>query len=167
MNIFSKKWAYRHLELAKLVSTWSKDTSTKVGCVIVNKRGLPLSWGYNGNPMGVKDTDERFMRPLKYHYVAHAEKNALNLCRSSVDDCIMFVTHAPCSICAGSIIQCGISDVIVDAKNGFTDDESYLHKNDKWKESATHSLIMFNETKTNYFEFDDRGLRKYNIDIGE
>ena len=30
-----QKWDLRFIELAKLVSTWSKDPSTKVGSVIV------------------------------------------------------------------------------------------------------------------------------------
>lgn len=154
MNIFQPKWVSRHLELAKLVSTWSKDISTKVGCVIVDPKGSPVSWGYNGNPMGVKDTEERMQRPIKYHYVAHAEKNALDLCRRSVENCIMFVTHAPCSTCALSIIQCGISNIIVDAANGLSDKDSYLHKNEKWKEAFRHSRQMFKEARVRYIEYD-------------
>ena len=33
--MFSDKWHYRFMEVAKLVSTWSKDTSTKTGAVVV------------------------------------------------------------------------------------------------------------------------------------
>lgn len=154
MNILSDKWIRRHLEIAHQVSSWSKDTSTKVGCVIVSEKGLPVSWGFNGNPMGVKDTPERMERPVKYHYAAHAERNAMDVCRRSVENCIMFVTHIPCSSCAIGIIQNGIKHVIVDSQNGFNDEESYLHKNEKWKEAATHSLQMFKEAGVAYTEFD-------------
>ena len=155
MNINDPKWVKRHIELARLVSTWSKDQSTKVGCVIVNERGLPLSWGFNGNPMGVEDTLERFERPLKYHYVAHAERNAIDLCRSSVEEGYMFVTHAPCSSCAIGIIQHGIRTVTVDSSNGLSNDKSYLYDNEKWKESVLHSLTMFTESGVIYQEYDE------------
>jgi len=155
MNINDPKWIKRHLQLAKLVSTWSKDKSTKVGCVIVNERGLPLSWSYNGNPMGVLDTPERLERPLKYHYVAHAERNAIDLCRSSVENGYMFITHAPCSSCAIGIIQSGIKTVTVDSINGTSNGASYVHVNDKWKESVRHSQDMFREAEIIYQEYDE------------
>lgn len=34
--MFNEKWNRRFVELAKNVSTWSKDPSTKVGAVIVD-----------------------------------------------------------------------------------------------------------------------------------
>ena len=33
--MFSEKWNYRFLELAELVSSWSKDPSTQTGAVVV------------------------------------------------------------------------------------------------------------------------------------
>lgn len=153
MNVRSDKWIHRYIEMAKMISSWSKDTSTKVGCVIVDPKGSPVSWGYNGNAMGVEDTFERLERPVKYHYVAHAEKNAMDLCRSSLENCIMYITHAPCSSCAISIIQSGIKHVIIDGNNGFTGPNSYLHTNDKWKEAVSHSLIMFHEAGVSYTEY--------------
>lgn len=153
MDILSDKWIQRHLEIAHSVSAWSKDTSTKVGCVIVSSNGLPISWGFNGNPMGVNDTPERMQRPLKYHYAAHAERNAIDVCRRSVEDCIMFVTHIPCASCAIGIIQNGINHVVVDSLNGFDNPNSYTNKNDKWKEAATHTLTMFEEAGIVYTEY--------------
>ena len=50
-----KKWDKRFLELAKLVGSWSKDPSTKVGAVIVDCNNRIISVGYNGFPKGVKD----------------------------------------------------------------------------------------------------------------
>lgn len=154
MNILDKKWMRRHLEMARMVSTWSKDESTKVGCVIVTPNGLPVSWGYNGNPMGVKDTPERQQRPLKYHYVAHAERNAMDVCRRSVENCVMFITHAPCSSCAIGIAQTGIKTVVVDHANGILGNKhSYIHENEKWNESTKHSMKIFKETGIRYLEY--------------
>ena len=58
-KIFSKmkksnKWETRFLEMARLVSGWSKDPSTKVGAVIVRPDKTIASVGYNGIAIGVK-----------------------------------------------------------------------------------------------------------------
>src|SRR5438552_2049603 len=45
-------WDYRFLMLAKHISLWSKDNSTKVGCVIADRKRRIISVGYNGLPMG-------------------------------------------------------------------------------------------------------------------
>ena len=61
------KWDDRFLKLAELVSTWSKDPSSKVGAVIVDDKNRVISLGFNGLPRGVEDTKERLnTRELKY-----------------------------------------------------------------------------------------------------
>jgi dCMP deaminase len=49
------KWDKNFLQLAKTVSTFSKDPSTKVGAVIVDDDNRVISIGYNGFPKGIKD----------------------------------------------------------------------------------------------------------------
>ena len=49
------KWHYRFMERAKLVATWSKDTSTKTGAVIVGPDKEIRATGYNGFVRGVDD----------------------------------------------------------------------------------------------------------------
>jgi len=109
------KWDLRFLELAALVSTWSKDT-TKVGCVIVGPDREVRGVGYNGFPRGVDDdVPERKQRPAKYLWTAHAERNALdNALRAgiSVRGCTLYLTWMPCMDCARGIIQTGIAKVI-------------------------------------------------------
>ena len=51
----STNWDNRFLDMAKLVSTWSKDPSTRVGAVIVDPSNRLVSVGYNGFPKGVTD----------------------------------------------------------------------------------------------------------------
>lgn len=115
MDITSKKWAERMLSFAQKVAEWSKDPSTKVGAVITTDIGRPVSWGFNGMPMGIDDSvEERYQRPLKYQWFCHAERNAMDLVPQSLDGCVMFVTLAPCSSCCQSIIQRGIKTVVVD-----------------------------------------------------
>lgn len=116
MDITNRFWAGRLLKMAKDVASWSKDNSTKVGAVITTKDGSPISWGFNGLPMGVDDTViQRHMRPLKYKWYCHAERNAMDLAsKADLTDCVMFVTFAPCSNCAQSIIQRKLSTVVID-----------------------------------------------------
>ena len=142
MDVTNKKWAARMLTLAKEVASWSKDESTKVGAVITTKDGAPVSWGFNGMPMGVDDTvPERHERPLKYKWFCHAERNALDLAPRDVNDCVMFVTFSPCSGCAQSIIQRGIKTVVIDAN--FTADKSP----ERWQEDMFVALEMMKEAQ--------------------
>lgn len=108
----NEKWDLRFLEMASLVSTWSKDNSTKVGCVLVRTDKSIVSVGYNGFPRGIDDTiPERSQRPDKYLYTEHAERNALYnslLNGSSVIGCTAYSTHLTCSDCARGLIQSGI-----------------------------------------------------------
>ena len=57
-------WEQKFFDLADHISTWSKDRSTKVGCVIVGKNNEIVSAGYNGFPRGIDDNVEaRHERP--------------------------------------------------------------------------------------------------------
>ena len=53
--MFTEKWHYRFMDIAKLISTWSKDTSTKTGAVIVGPDKEIRATGYNGFVRGVED----------------------------------------------------------------------------------------------------------------
>jgi dCMP deaminase len=145
MNITDKKWSVRLLKMAKDIASWSKDTSTKVGAVITTADGKPISWGFNGMPMGINDdVPERHMRPEKYKWMCHAERNAMDLAsRSDLSDCVMFVTFAPCANCAQSIIQRGIRTVVIDAN--YTVGKVPAH----WTEEMTTANQMMLEAGVN------------------
>ena len=51
----SDKWDVRFVELAMHIANWSKDPSTKVGCVVVGEDREIRSTGFNGFPRGIKD----------------------------------------------------------------------------------------------------------------
>ena len=70
------KWDIRFMELAKHISSWSKDPSTKTGAVITDTRNRIVSMGFNGYPQNVPDTDLH-IRETKYAKVIHAEMNAI------------------------------------------------------------------------------------------
>lgn len=115
------KWDRRFLDLAKHVSGYSKDPSTKVGAVVVDDDGNVRTVAYNGFPRGVRDSDERLNnRELKYQYVVHSELNAISHCARigvPTKGATLVCTHFPCSVCAGAIVQAGFKEVIVFASN--------------------------------------------------
>jgi len=112
------KWDKRFMNVAREISTWSKDPSTKIGAIIVNDERRILATGYNGFPKGIEDTDERlYNKEQKYTRVIHAEMNALmNALYNgvSVKDSTLYVWGLPvCSECAKNVIQAGIKRVVI------------------------------------------------------
>ncbi len=89
----------------------SKDPKTKVGAVITSPDTRQLSVGYNGFPVGVEETPERWQRPEKYNWVIHAEMNAIMNCPFDTKDCHLYCTHQPCCDCLGKIINSRIASV--------------------------------------------------------
>lgn len=108
------KWHKRFIELAEFISTWSKDPSTKVGSVIVDKYKRIVSTGYNGLPKDIEDTKERYEnRDIKYKIILHAEENALAYAKRDLVDCTLYVSGLPpCAHCASLIISAGIKQVV-------------------------------------------------------
>jgi dCMP deaminase len=117
MSTINDKWDRRFLELAQHVSSWSKDPSTQVGCVIANDQKKVIAIGYNGFPKGIADTPERLNhRETKYKYVVHAEPNAFANANGSVAGCTIYVfPFAPCAECMKLIIINGIKRVVYPA----------------------------------------------------
>jgi dCMP deaminase len=109
-------WNERFLNLATHISNWSKDPSTKVGCVVVGPDREIRSTGFNGLPRGIEDNDERLNnREIKYPMICHAEENAIMHAARigiSLKDCTAYVTWPPCTRCTRSLIQAGIVTVI-------------------------------------------------------
>lgn len=137
----TKKWNLRFLKLAKFISKFSKDPSTKVGAVIVDKNNRVLGFGYNGLPRKVKDKKKRYKnRKLKYSMIVHAEDNALMNATASVEGAKIYVyptlmKPACCNKCTQRIIQEGISEVIYyDTKT-----------NKRWEKEEKISKLMLEE----------------------
>ena len=141
----SMKWHKRFIELAKFISNWSKDPSSKVGAVIVDSNKRIISMGYNGFPVGVADSEERlYTKEIKYKIVLHAEENAIMFAKRDLSDCSLYVSMAPCSHCAGLIIQSGIKHVYI----------QNIEISDRWKESFEYSKKMFEEAGVTFETID-------------
>jgi len=99
-------WDQRFLDLAQLVSTWSKDPSKKIGCVVVSPERTILSTGYNGFPRGTLDEAHILAdKQRKRLRSIHAEINALHFASGPIKGATVYITHFPCATCAASLIQ--------------------------------------------------------------
>ncbi len=136
----SIKWDRRFLRLAEHISGWSKDPSTKVGCVVVGADREIRSTGFNGFPRGIEDSAERLdNRELKYPLICHAEENAIMHAARvgvSLKGCTAFVTWPPCTRCARSLVQAGVSEVVYPGG---------LDIPDRWSDDFEMSTGMFAE----------------------
>ena len=138
------QWDYRFLQMAELISTWSKDPSTRVGAVIVDNERRISSLGYNGFPKHINDDERLDIRKIKYKMVVHAECNALLFAsmQPATDYTIYTYPFMPCPTCASMIIQSGISRVV-----------SYENENERWAEDFAISREMFKEAGVDLCEY--------------
>lgn len=113
-----ERWDRRFLELAKHISSWSKDPSTKVGAILVNDLKQVVGMGYNGFPRGVEDSEERLNnRELKYQLVCHGEVNACIQAGHQARGCTLYVYPSfmlppICAECAKVAIQSGVRGIV-------------------------------------------------------
>jgi dCMP deaminase len=141
----SSKWDLRFLQLAKQISTWSKDPSTQVGAVLVNDLKQVVGMGYNGFPRKVEDSDERLNnRELKYQIVVHAEVNAIVQAGHEARGSTLYVYPSfmlppICADCAGVAIQAGVIGIV--GYNPDPEDERVK----RWADSISVAREMWNE----------------------
>ena len=108
-------WPEYLMGFAYHAATKSKD-STQVGAVLVGPEKTVLLTAYNGPPRGVQDLAARRERPAKYLWASHAEANLIAFAARlgiRTEGCVVYVTHHPCASCARTLIQAGISRVII------------------------------------------------------
>lgn len=102
------------LDAAHEVATMSPDPVTKNGAVLV-QGGKIVGRGFNGFPYGLEEKPERWLRPVKYDYVIHAEVAALiDGWRNGADphDCTLYAVWYACPECAKVIIASGVRRVV-------------------------------------------------------
>jgi len=133
------KWDYKFIDVARLISTWSKDPSKQIGAVIISENRNIISTGYNGFFRGdLDETKENYLnREIKYKRIIHAEANAIyNALHngSSVKGATIYIWGLPaCHECAKAIIQSGITKVVCPV----------ISSDSKWAESCTDAIDFF------------------------
>lgn len=144
-------WDLRFLGLAQYISLWSKDPSTKVGAVIADRKNRIISIGYNGFPRGINDNERLMDRDKKLAMILHAEKNALIFANKSLENAVIYTyPFMPCSACAASIVQAGITRVV-----------SVLNENPRWADNFKLSQEMLEEAGIELCIYNPEELRTF------
>jgi dCMP deaminase len=152
----SREWDIYHILASQIVARRSKDPTTQVGAILVDKLEREIGFGYNGFPKGIsdaefpwddkpreKDAPELPLHESKHAYVVHSEKNAiLNSSFIKLHNHKAYLTHFPEYKAVQSLIQSGIAQIHWIYDNTWSPKEEllasqrmldYLVKHDKMK----------------------------------
>lgn len=109
MDKKQREWDEYFMQIAKTVALRSKDPSSKMGCVIVDKNKRVVSLGYNGMVQGADESKMTLNeRPMKYYFVIHSEMNALIFAHQDLSGCTIYNRVATCENCLKHCLQAGI-----------------------------------------------------------
>lgn len=102
-------WDEYFMGIADEVAKRSKDPSSQNGCVIVDSRHRPVSFGYNGTIQGADESKLTLSeRPMKYYFAIHSEMNALLFAERDLSGCTIYNKMATCENCLKYCLQAGI-----------------------------------------------------------
>lgn len=102
-------WDNYFMQIAETVATKSKDPSSKMGCVIVDKNKRVVSLGYNGMLQGADESKMTLSeRPMKYYFAIHSEMNAVLFAHQDLTGCTIYNRVATCENCLKYCLQAGI-----------------------------------------------------------
>jgi dCMP deaminase len=150
--ITNEKWDVRFLQLAKLVSSWSKDTSTKTGAVIVRPDRTVVSIGFNGFPKNMPDNPEWYgNRKEKYSRIVHCEVNALIHAFESLKGYTLYTyPFGSCDRCAVQLLQAGVTRFVFPSPS--SDALS------RWRESLKRAKKYIEESKAIWVEYSNEKI---------
>lgn len=104
-----RAWDEYFMGIANEVAKKSKDPSSKNGCVIVDERHRPVSFGYNGTIQGADEAKLTLSeRPMKYYFAIHSEMNAVLFAGRDLGGCTLYNKMATCENCLKYCLQAGI-----------------------------------------------------------
>ena len=148
-------WKEYFNQLAHTVAIKSKDPSTQVGCVIVDKDNRVISQGYNGFVARSDESKFTWQRPMKYQIVIHGEMNALLFARQDLRGAIAYITHAPCDSCLKHLLQAGIKEI-------YYKDVAIMRRAEQIQKDAIKMLIEATDAKIKNVENDKDYLDELN-----
>tara|TARA_S200000501_G_scaffold260332_1_gene244320 strand:- start:710 stop:1171 length:462 start_codon:yes stop_codon:yes gene_type:complete len=149
MNNNMNKWDYRFIKLAKEIASWSKDPSTQVGAIAVNKKRI-IATGFNGFPEGIEDDQKRLEnREIKLSFMIHAEKNLIYNATTygiSLKGSTVYIYGLPCcSECFKGLIQVGVSKIVM---------PNIDEHGKNWKENCEFVKINMKDVGIEIYEYN-------------
>ena len=140
----NETWLSYFMNIARVVSSKSKDPSTKVGAIAVDTTTKRiLATGYNGFPPRVSDREERLnTREVRYIYTVHAEANCIAAAARfgiPLTGSTLFATLHPCAECTKLIAAAGIKNVV------YIDTELKPQADRTWIKVLEHAKAIFQE----------------------
>ena len=146
-------WIQYFLTLAKVASMRSHDIHTQHGCVITDEYNRILGIGYNGFPRGLNDDTLPLDRPDKYHWMIHAERNALSNCIIRPDNGIAYVTGQCCNDCIMALWQEGVKTVYIANQHG-------THLFDENAKKIFDKFIELSKMEIHTVDFDSSWIQR-------
>lgn len=143
------------LKSAYEIAVRSKDNSTQLGSILLNKNGIVIGTGVNNFPLFVKSEQSRYERPQKYYYTEHAERDCIYQAVASkqeVPGSTLFCPWFACADCARAIIKSKVKCVIGHLPM-FEFSELTTHTG--WSESIIAAFNMFDEVGIEYGVYTD------------
>lgn len=140
------------LRSAYIHAARSDDPDTHNGAVLVNPEGLVIATGCTRFPRGVDKLRVRYVRPTKYRYIEHAERNVIHVAARagrSTEGATMYCPWFACHDCARAICEAGIVRVV--GHKPMLDQTTA-----RWKDSVDAGFAMMREAGVEIDLYDGR-----------
>lgn len=117
MRTNNTSWDELGFGIAMVAGSRSKDPNTQNGACIMAPDHVVIGVGYNGFIRNIEDTPELWQKPLKYRYVVHAERNAIDnstlpmMLKGSTVYIWSSRHYLPCTECAKEMAHRGIETI--------------------------------------------------------
>ena len=126
---------------------YTDDPDKAVGCSVYFESKDQFIFGFNRMPRGIIKNTDRLIRPVKYEWIEHAERDLITTAARkgvSLRNQAMYMTWFPCTDCARSIINSGIVKLYY--PEGCVDPKS------KWADNHKISKEMLLEAQVELIE---------------
>lgn len=124
------------MNIAHEIKRLSHDLETQVGAVMLSSEGRIIATSYNGFVRRADDETLPKIRPEKYPYMQHAERNLIYNCAYEgirTKGTTIYSTLSPCLDCVRACFQAGVSRIIFDELySKFPNTDYYLDVKDIW-----------------------------------
>ena len=174
MDQKQREWDEYFMKIAETVAVKSKDPSSKMGCVIVDKNKRVVSLGYNGMLQGADESKMTLSeRPMKYYFAIHSEMNAILFAHQDLTGCTIYNRVATCANCLKYCLQAGIKRFVYkDLRvHSHSSDPSKSMTNVETDEAVIRLLASMPEVQTlnisNGKTYIEDILASYSEDSGE